>query len=48
MIENIFFFILLIVSLFIFFSLGKVKASKKQLDRKDRINWGSRPWSKDD
>jgi hypothetical protein len=29
---------LAIVSLFIFFNLSKVKASKKQLDRSDRIN----------
>ena len=28
---------LAIVSLFIFFNLGKVKASRKQLDRADRI-----------
>ena len=28
---------LAIVSLFIFFNLGKVKASSKQLDRPDRI-----------
>ena len=27
-----------IISLFIFFNLGKVKASKKQLDRPNRIN----------
>lgn len=30
--------VLAIVSLFIFFNLSKVKASKKQLDRSDRIN----------
>ena len=29
---------LAIVSIFIFFNLSKVKASKKQLDRSDRIN----------
>ena len=23
-------------------NLGKIKASKKQMDREDRINWGSR------
>ena len=28
---------LAIVSLFLFFNLGKVKASRKQLDRHDRI-----------
>jgi hypothetical protein len=27
-----------IISLFIFFNLGKVKASRKQLDRNNRIN----------
>ena len=26
------------ISLFIFFNLGKVKASRKQLDRTDKIN----------
>ena len=32
-----------IFSLFIFMNLGKIKASKKQTDRDDRINWvGSR------
>ena len=29
---------LAIISLFIFFNLGKVKASKKQLDRSNRVN----------
>jgi hypothetical protein len=29
---------LAIISLFIFFNLGKVKASRKQLDRNNRIN----------
>ena len=29
---------LAILSLFIFFNLGKVKASKKQIDRPNRIN----------
>lgn len=29
---------LAIISLFIFFNLGKVKASRKQLDRSNRIN----------
>lgn len=29
---------LAIMSLFIFFNLGKVKASRKQLDRTNRIN----------
>ena len=36
----IFFGILTILSLFIFMNLGKIKASKKQMDRDDRINWG--------
>ena len=31
-------FILIFISLFIFFNLGKVKASRKQLDRSNRIN----------
>ena len=38
----IFFGILTILSLFIFMNLGKIKASKKQMDRDDRINWGGR------
>jgi|TARA_B100001094_G_scaffold72379_1_gene68563 hypothetical protein len=29
---------LAILSLFVFFNLGKVKASKKQIDRPNRIN----------
>ena len=32
--------LLAIISLFVFFKLGKIKASGKQLDRKDRIKWG--------
>ena len=35
----IFFGILAILSLFVFMNLGKIKASKKQMDRDDRINW---------
>jgi hypothetical protein len=38
--NTIFFGILTILSLFIFMNLGKIKASKKQMDRDDRINWG--------
>jgi hypothetical protein len=38
----IFFGILTIFSLFVFMNLGKIKASKKQMDRDDRINWGSK------
>ena len=38
--NTILFGILTIVSLFIFMNLGKIKASKKQMDREDRINWG--------
>ena len=37
---NTFFFgLLTVLSLFIFMNLGKVKASKKQMDRDDRIKW---------
>ena len=32
--------LLAIISLFVFFKLGKIKASGKQLDRDDRIKWG--------
>tara|TARA_B100001029_G_C15045657_1_gene446915 strand:+ start:1017 stop:1226 length:210 start_codon:yes stop_codon:yes gene_type:complete len=35
----IFFGLLAILSLFIFMNLGKVKASKKQMNRDDRIKW---------
>ena len=40
--NTILFGILTIVSLFIFMNLGKIKASKKQMDRDDRINWDGR------
>ena len=36
--NTIIFGALAILSLFIFFNLGKVKASRKQLDRSNRIN----------
>ena len=36
--NTIIFGVLAIISLFIFFNLGKVKASRKQLDRSNRIN----------
>ena len=40
---NTFFFGLLTdLSLFIFMNIGKVRASKKQMDRDDRINWGGK------
>ena len=38
--NTILFGILTILSLFVFMNLGKIKASKKQMDRDDRINWG--------
>jgi|TARA_Y100000992_G_scaffold289334_1_gene243802 hypothetical protein len=38
----IFFSILAIFSLFVFMNLGKIRASKKQMDRDDRIKWGNR------
>jgi cell shape-determining protein MreC len=37
-VNTIIFGVLAIISLFIFFNLGKVKASRKQLDRPNRIN----------
>jgi|TARA_X000000950_G_scaffold78009_1_gene98008 hypothetical protein len=37
-VNTIIFGALAIMSLFIFFNLGKVKASRKQLDRTNRIN----------
>ena len=36
--NTIIFGVLAIISLFIFFNLGKVKASRKQLDRPNRIH----------
>jgi len=36
--NTIFFSLLTVASLFIFMNLGKVRASKKQTDRDDRIN----------
>ena len=38
--NTIFFGLLTVLSLFVFMNLGKVKASKKQMDRDDRIKWG--------
>ena len=40
--NTILFGILTIFSLFVFMNLGKIKASKKQMDRDNRINWGSK------
>jgi hypothetical protein len=40
--NTIFFSLMAIFSLFVFMNLGKIKASKKQTDRDDRINWGGR------
>jgi len=36
--NTIFFSLLTLFSLFVFMNLGKVRASKKQTDRNDRIN----------
>ncbi len=44
--NSIIFGLLAAISLFIFFNLGKVKASSKQTNRDDRINWGASPWIK--
>tara|TARA_B100001758_G_C18334354_1_gene570705 strand:- start:10 stop:219 length:210 start_codon:yes stop_codon:yes gene_type:complete len=40
--NTIFFGLLAVLSLYIFMNLGKVRASKKQMDRDDRINWGGK------
>ena len=40
--NTIFFGLLAVLSLNIFMNLGKVRASKKQMDRDDRINWGGK------
>jgi len=42
--NTVFFSFIAILSLVIFFNLGKVKASQKQRNRKDRVQWGKRPW----
>ena len=38
--------LLTIISLFIFFNLGKVKASKKQTQRDNRVDWSEPPWKR--
>jgi len=43
--DNLFFIIIGIFSFIIFFNLLKVKASKKQINRLNRINW-NRLWEK--
>jgi len=43
--DNFFFIIIGIFSFIIFFNLLKVKASKKQINRSNRINW-NRLWEK--
>ena len=40
--NTIFFGLLAVLSLYIFMNLGKVRASKKQMDRDARINWGGK------
>jgi len=37
--NTLIFGLLTVISVFIFMKLGKIKASKKQLNRNDRINW---------
>ena len=44
--NSLIFGLLAAISLFIFFKLAKVKASAKQTNRDDRINWGNPPWRK--
>jgi hypothetical protein len=39
MIDGLFWLIVFVLSLMLISSLGKVKASKKQLNRSNRINW---------
>ena len=40
--NTVLFGLLAILSLFIIMNLGKIKASKRQMDREDRINWGGK------
>ena len=42
MIDGLFWLIVIVLSLMLISSLGKVKASKKQLNRNNRINWSRR------
>ena len=42
MIDGLFWLIVFVLSLMLISSLGKVKASKKQLNRNNRINWSRR------
>ena len=44
--NTLIFGLLTIISLFIFFNLGKVKASKKQTQRDNRVNWSNPPWKR--
>ncbi len=37
--DTLFFGILAVVALLIFLNLGKIRASKKQMNRDDRIKW---------
>ena len=40
--DSLFWLLVFVFSLFIISSLGRVKASKKQLNRNNRINWSRR------
>ncbi|MFL2721742.1 MAG: hypothetical protein ACJ0E6_04690 [Gammaproteobacteria bacterium] len=40
--DGLFWLLVFVFSLFIISSLGRVKASKKQLNRNNRINWSRR------
>ena len=42
MIDGLFWLIVFVLSLMLISSLGRVKASKKQLNRNNRINWSRR------
>jgi hypothetical protein len=47
--NTLFFTLLIVILLFILMKLGKVRASSKQTDRDDRINWfGSKDSRVDD
>jgi len=41
--DSLFWLLVFVFSLVLISSLGKVKASKKQLNRNNRINWSRRP-----
>lgn len=42
--NTLFFTFIAVLSLYIFFNLGKVRSSQKQRNRADRVKWNKSPW----